>query len=123
MKPGTASPRSPRKDAQSKQLKQNSRQLYGIKLELLNDQRTPSIQDSYYVKKMLIPYLSTVYYALVSRQANKDYLSAMTTLHYLGLPEIIGERIMYQINVNGDERIDHDEFVDFFVQAAMGSKL
>ena len=72
---------------------------------------------------MLIPYLSMVYYKLVSRQSNKDYLSALTTKHYMNLPDYIGERIIHQINANGDERIDHDEFVEFFVQCCMGSKL
>lgn len=81
------------------------------------------MQDVYYVKNMLIPYLSTVYYKLVSRQSNKDYLSALTTKHYLNLPDYIGERIVQQINANGDERIDHDEFVGFFVTVCMGSKL
>ena len=40
---------------------------------------------------------------------------------YLDLPELLGLRIVNQINANGDERIDHDEFVDFFLQLTMGS--
>ena len=37
------------------------------------------------------------------------------------MPEIIGQRILHQINANGDERIDHDEFVTFFLKAFMGT--
>lgn len=42
--------------------------------------------------------------------------------HYLNLPEVIGDRIVQQINSNGDERIDHDEFIEFFLTALMGNK-
>jgi hypothetical protein len=57
-----------------------------------------------------MPYLSNVYYGLIGRQY-KDYLGVVKTKHYLNLPELIGDRIVKQINANGDERIDHDEFV------------
>ena len=40
---------------------------------------------------------------------------------YLNLPELLGDRILDQINANGDQRIDHDEFVRFFVKLLMGS--
>jgi hypothetical protein len=30
--------------------------------------------------------------------------------------------MVQQINVNGDERIDHDEFVQFFVKMLMGTR-
>lgn len=39
----------------------------------------------------------------------------------MNLPELIGERIVKQINANGDERIDHDEFVKFFITLLMGN--
>ena len=39
----------------------------------------------------------------------------------MNLPELLGERIVKQINANGDERIDHDEFVKFFLTLLMGS--
>lgn len=39
----------------------------------------------------------------------------------MNLPELIGMRIMKQMNANGDERIDHDEFVKFFLKMLMGS--
>ena len=37
------------------------------------------------------------------------------------MPDFIGERICCQINANGDERIDRDEFVKFFLKAIMGN--
>jgi len=37
------------------------------------------------------------------------------------LPELIGDRIVRQINANGDERIDHDEWVKFMLVVLMGS--
>ena len=38
------------------------------------------------------------------------------------LPDIIGNRIVKQINVNTDERIDHDEFIRFFLKLLMGNE-
>lgn len=37
------------------------------------------------------------------------------------MPELIGDRIVKQMNANGDERIDHDEFVKFFLKMLMGT--
>jgi Ca2+-binding EF-hand superfamily protein len=37
------------------------------------------------------------------------------------MPELIGDRIVRQMNANGDERIDHDEFVKFFLKMLMGT--
>ena len=39
----------------------------------------------------------------------------------MNLPMMLSERIIQQINENGDERIDHDEFVRFFLKLLMGS--
>jgi len=39
----------------------------------------------------------------------------------MGLPSFIGDRLVEQINTNGDERIDHDEFVRFFLILCAGS--
>mmetsp|Transcript_30581 Transcript_30581/g.46900 ORF Transcript_30581/g.46900 Transcript_30581/m.46900 type:complete len:91 (+) Transcript_30581:282-554(+) len=41
----------------------------------------------------------------------------------MNMPELVGERICRIINANGDERIDHDEFIKFFTVALMGSKM
>lgn len=72
---------------------------------------------------MLIPYLSSVYYGLTAHGGAKDYLTASKTQLYLNLPDVIARRVVAQINANGDERIDHDEFVGFMLQAAMGTKI
>ena len=39
----------------------------------------------------------------------------------MGMTSIVADRILKQINSNGDERIDHDEFVGFFLRLIMGS--
>ena len=66
-----------------------------------------------------MPYLSTVYASLIPKQ--KSYIGVKKMKQYLNLPELIGERIVNQINANGDERIDQDEFVPFFLKLLMGS--
>ena len=49
-------------------------------------------QDNYFVKCILTPYLSQVYFGLIERQ-HKDYLSVRRTKLYLSLPPLIGERM------------------------------
>ena len=61
-----------------------------------------------------------MFFGLISR-TNKDYLGVKKTKQYLNMPEFIGQRIVIQMNANGDERIDHDEFVKFFLTVLMGS--
>ena len=39
----------------------------------------------------------------------------------MNLPELLGDRVVGLINQNGDERIDHDEFVQFFMRLCMGT--
>lgn len=34
---------------------------------------------------------------------------------------LIGDRVTRLVNSNGDERIDHDEFVDFFLKVLIGT--
>jgi Ca2+-binding EF-hand superfamily protein len=77
-------------------------------------------QDAFFVKEILVPYLSSVYFGLIKRQ-NRDYLGIQKTKQYLAMPELIGDRLVKQINANGDERIDHDEFVPFFLKLLMGT--
>ena len=86
---------------------------------ILQNKQTPINQ--YYVRKLLIPYLITVYRALISR-IGKEYLTALATKIYMGLSPLLSERIVSQINLNQDERIDQDEFVNFMLQASMGTK-
>ena len=76
--------------------------------------------DIYFVKHVLAPYLSNVYQGLILRQG-KEYLSIARTKQYLALPELLGKRVVRQMNANGDERIDHDEFVGFFLSLLMGT--
>jgi hypothetical protein len=50
-------------------------------------------QDGFFIAKILTPYLSSVYFGLITRQ-NKDYLTCIRTKQYMNLPELIGERIV-----------------------------
>ena len=79
-------------------------------------------QGTYFLKKILVPYLSSVFSSLIAN-GTKDYMSTPRTKHYLNLPEQLGQTIVGQINANGDERIDHDEFIGFMLQVLMGTKL
>ena len=38
------------------------------------------------------------------------------------MPEVLANCYVGQVNANGDERIDHDEFVGFLLKALMGSR-
>mgnify|MGYP002634219741 CR=1 FL=1 len=78
------------------------------------------VQDQYFLKKMVVPYLSSVFFGLVQR-GTKDYVTLAKTKQYLNLPVAIAEAVCKQINANGDERIDHDEFVGFMIDVLMGS--
>jgi len=71
---------------------------------------------------MLIPYISSIYHGLIAR-TNKNYLPAGITKQYLGLPPVIADRVISLINNDGGERISQDQFVGFFVQFCMGTKL
>lgn len=77
--------------------------------------------DAFFLKEILVPYLSNVYFNLIHRQMKKNYLSINKTLQYLNLPLILTERFVDIINANSDQRIDHDEFVQFFIRLLMGS--
>ena len=37
------------------------------------------------------------------------------------MPPLIADRLVKQMNANGDERIDHDEFVKFYAKLFMGT--
>lgn len=77
--------------------------------------------DKYFLERIVIPYFHSVYHGLIAR-GHKDYLSVNKTREYLNMPYLLGQRICNLINANGDERIDPDEFVKFFLQATMGTK-
>lgn len=72
-----------------------------------------------FVRTTLIPYLSQVFTALVDR-GSKDYLPLEKLKLYLQLPPLLSEAVTRLINENGDERIDHDEFVKFFLNVISG---
>lgn len=76
--------------------------------------------DVFFAREILTPYLSSVYFSMVQR-GKKNYLCTRRMKQYLDLPELLGLRIVNLINANGDERIDHDEFVDFFLKLTMGT--
>ena len=78
--------------------------------------------NDYYINKLLLPYLISVYKSLVAR-LGKSYLTTDATKLYMGLNTLLSDRIVEQINDNGDERIDQDEFVKFMIQLCMGSRL
>lgn len=63
----------------------NRSKVHNLKIEHFQKAR-----DTYFVKKILMPYLSSVYFSLVGR-GTKGYLSAAKTKQYLNLPEFIGE--------------------------------
>ena len=94
---------------------QEAKKVHQIQVENFNQE-----QDAFFVKHILVPYLSEVYNGLINRQ-NRDYLTCMRTKQYLNMPELIGDRIVKQINANGDERIDHDEWIPFFLKVLIGS--
>ena len=75
--------------------------------------------DRYFVEQIIVPYFSSIFSSLVSRQP-KSYLSCVRMKQYLNLPELLGARIVKQINRNGDERIDHNEFVSFMLKLFVG---
>jgi hypothetical protein len=93
----------------------NQQGLYPLKIE-----EFVHIQDKYFLENIVVPYLSSVYYGLIAR-GTKDYLGVYRTKQYLNMPEPIGNCICNQINANGDERIDHDEFIEFMAIALMGN--
>ena len=79
--------------------------------------------DRYFIKVILVPYLTNVYNSLLNRfNPNKSYIWLESLKRYLNLPELLGIRLVKQINDNNDERIDHNEFVEFFIRLLMGSK-
>ena len=77
--------------------------------------------DRFFLNNVLTPYLYSVYYCLIQK-GTKDYLSVNKTREYLNMPFLIGQRVCNIINANGDERIDADEFVLFFLKLLMGTK-
>ena len=66
-----------------------SKKLHIVQVEKFNTE-----QDGYFIKHILTPYLSSVYYSLINR-TNKDYLGIKRTKQYLNMPDLIGERLVW----------------------------
>ena len=74
-----------------------------------------------FIKNVLIPYFSSVFTSILEGGSKLDYLTLNRLRKYLNLPPILAMRICYLINDNGDSRIDHDEFIKFFLNLIAGS--
>jgi hypothetical protein len=61
-----------------------------------------------------VPYFSAVYSSLIN-QGRSGYLEVSRLKAYFNLPELIFSRVVKLMNENGDERIDHDEWLAFFL--------
>jgi len=49
------------------------------------------------------------------------HLTMQVMRQYLNLPELLFSRVLKIINPNGDECIDHDEWLKFFLKLTCGS--
>ncbi len=77
-------------------------------------------QQKFFIRHIAAPYFSDLFFGLIAR-SHKSYIGIERMKQYMGLPSFIGDRVVEQINTNGDERIDHDEFVKFFLVLCAGS--
>ena len=66
----------------------HSSKVYKIQMEEFN----PEVDDLF-VKKILAPYFSSVYFGLIARQ-KKEYLTIERTELYLGMPKYISQRLV-----------------------------
>ena len=81
--------------------------------------RGTSSYEDYFSKHVATPYLSSVFSRLAGLK--KPYLTSLKTKLYLDLPELLGSKIVRQINYNGDERVTHQQFLGFFLALLCGS--
>ena len=66
--------------------------------------------DIVFLRDFAAPYFSNVFHSLMSK-GNTGFLPVATVKSYMNLPEMLGKRVSDIMNANGDERIDHDEFI------------
>ena len=78
-------------------------------------------QDLTFVKDFAVPYFSAVYQSLIN-QGRSGYLEVSRLKAYFNLPELIFSRVVKLMNENGDEQIDHDEWLAFFLQLTCSSQ-
>lgn len=76
--------------------------------------------DLLFLRDFATPYFSSVYKSLVS-QGKSGILEVSRIKRYFNLPEIIFSRVIKIMNENGDERIDHDEWLSFFLRLTCSS--
>ena len=74
--------------------------------------------DTSFLKHFAAPYFSQVYKAMLGQ---REYLSVEGIREYMNLPEPIFQRVLICLNPNGDDRVDHDEFLDFFLSLTSAS--
>jgi hypothetical protein len=80
--------------SQNEPVAKNVRRLVEIKkIHQIQIENLSPEQDKFFVKELLVPYLSNVYFGLIKRQ-NRDYLGIKKTKQYLSLPELIGDRLV-----------------------------
>lgn len=103
------------KDQSYTQVDDDGENYYQVKMEAFDEAR-----DGPFIERILVPYLVQVYQGLVAR-GTKEYLDLQAQKQYLNMPEPLAEAVCRVINANGDERIDMDEFVQFFTTVLVGN--
>jgi Ca2+-binding EF-hand superfamily protein len=75
----------------------------------------------FFITHILTPYLSSVFTSIKQTGKKLEYIELSRLKLYLNLPPIIQDSVCNLINTNSDERIDHDEFVKFFLSLIASS--
>ena len=76
--------------------------------------------DVVFIRDFVVPYFSEVYNSLMHKDG-LGYLREESIKIYVNLPEILGNRLMQLINANGDQLIDHDEWLEYMLNLICGS--
>jgi Ca2+-binding EF-hand superfamily protein len=76
--------------------------------------------DIVFIRDFATPYFSSVYQSLVN-QGSGGILEVARVKSYFNLPEIIFSRLIGIMNENGDDRIDHEEWLQFFLRLTCSS--
>ena len=91
------------------------------KRKLFENEFNPACEgDIVFLRDFMVPYLSNVFRSLLV-QSRTEYLPLWRIREYLGLYGILGRRVVDIMNENGDERIDHDEWLPFMLNLIYGS--
>ena len=73
-----------------------------------------------FLRDFVTPYLSSVYKCMIE-QSGEPHLTVNAMRFYFNLPEVVFTRVLKQINPSGDNIIDHDEWLKFFLRLTCGS--